>query len=292
MKPAPFHYHRPQTKSEALSMYGTLENSRVLAGGQSLVPMLNMRYVVIDHVIDINRVSELAGMRIGSDAVAIAAMTRQRDVLEHAELASRAPVFAQALRYVGHLQTRNRGTVGGSIAHMDPAAELMGIAALLDATVHAESTRGRRDIAIADYPASYLTPNLEAGEMITAVSFRLPAAGHGWSFVEFSQRHGDFAIVGVGAVLEGTPPDNTIKSARLAAIGVGAAPSRLNEAEKLITGEVPTARAIAAAAEAARRIEIMEDGMVSVAYRRKLLGVLTRRALTEAAARMSGAAGR
>lgn len=292
MKSAPFNYHRPDTKSETLTMFGDLENARILAGGQSLVAMLNMRYVTVDHVIDINRVSELAGIEIGQDTVVIRAMTRQRAVLEHEELKSRAPVFAEALRYVGHLQTRNRGTVGGSIAHMDPAAELMGIASLLDATVHVESMRGGRQIAIADYPVSYLTPSLEAGEMITAVSFRLPAAGHGWSFVEFAQRRSDFAIVGIGAVLEKSQSDDTVASARIAAIGVGAAPLRLSEAENLITGAAPTAEAIAAAADAARRIEVTDDGMASSAYRRKLASALTRRALTEAAARMNGAAGR
>lgn len=286
MKSAPFSYHRPATKSEALAMLGNFDNARLLAGGQSLVAMLNMRYVIVDHLIDINRADDLVGIELGQDTVVIRAMTRQCEVLEHDELRSRAPIFAEALRYVGHLQTRNRGTVGGSIAHMDPAAELMGIASLLDATVHAESLRGRRDIPIADYPAAYMTPRLEPDEMIAAVSFRLPMQGHGWSFAEFAQRHGDFAIVGVGAILEKSKTRDAIAKARIALIGVGTAPRRLPEAEKLLIGEQATQQTIAAAAEMAGRTEAMADAMASAAYRQRLAKVLTRRALMEAATRM------
>lgn len=292
MKSAPFNYHRPATKSEALAMLGNLDNARLLAGGQSLVAMLNMRYVIVDHLIDINRVDELAGIELGQDTVVIRAITRQREVLEHDALRRRVPVFAAALRHVGHLQTRNRGTVGGSIAHMDPAAELMGVASLLDATVHAESQRGRRDIAIADYPVGYMTPCLEPDEMITAVSFRLPEQGHGWSFAEFAQRHGDFAIVGVGVILEKPKTSEAIGAARIALIGIGTAPRRLPEAEKLLIGEEATPKVIAAAAEVARRTETMGDAMASAEYRQRLAGVLTRRALAEAAAHMREQAGR
>ena len=286
MKAAPFAYQRPGDTAEALALLGQLENARLLAGGQSLVSMLNLRYAIVDHVIDLNRVAGLTGIECGAEQATIRAMTRQHVILDHPELRERAPIFAAALRYVGHLQTRNRGTLGGSLAQMDPAAELMGIASLLDAEIHVESQRGARDIAIADFSAGYMTPSLEPDEMITAVAFRLPAAGHGWGFQEFAQRHGDFAIVGVAAILEGTV--ERITGARIALIGIGAAPRRVAEAEALLCGAPLTADAIAAAAEAARRIETMEDAMVSAAYRQRLAGVLTRRALAEAAARLKG----
>jgi carbon-monoxide dehydrogenase medium subunit len=286
MKPAPFDYHRPASVDEALAMLASLDNAKLLAGGQSLVAMLNMRYAMPDHLVDINRLPELAGIDMQANRVTIGAMTRQCHVLANAGLRTRAPIFSQALEFVGHLQTRNRGTVGGSIGHMDPAAELMGLAFLLDATVHVANQAGKRDIAIADYPASYLTPSLAHDEMIRAVSFTLPAPGHASAFHEFAQRHGDFAIVGVAVVLEGA---GTISQARIALIGVGPAPVRLKAAEELLRGQLPSPAVIAAAAECARGIDALEDAAASTAYRQRLATVLTRRALTEAATRLHGA---
>ena len=201
MKPAPFKYHRAETIKDATDMLATLENARPLSGGQSLMAMMNLRYVMVDHLIDLNPVSDLAGIRIEGDRVHLGGMTRQRAVLESDEIAARAPVITEALGFVGHVQTRNRGTVGGSLAHMDPAAELMGIAALFDAEITLSSTRGERTVPIAEYPLGYMTPNIEPDEILTGVSFDLWPAGHGYDFREFAQRHGDFAIVGVGSQL-------------------------------------------------------------------------------------------
>jgi len=285
MKSAPFDYHRPATEAEALDMLGRLDNAKLLAGGQSLVAMLNMRYAMPDHLVDINRIPGLAGIAIAGDTVRIGAMTRQCDVLAHAGLRARVPVIAEALDFVGHLQTRNRGTVGGSIGHMDPAAELMGLAALLDATVHVAKSGAARDIAIADWPMGFLTPSIEPDEMIRAISFTPPGPRHGSAFTEFAQRHGDFAIVGAGCILEG---DAVITEARIVLIGVSHGPVRLHEAEALLRGQAPKEAAFAAAAEIARHVEALEDA-ASAAYRQRLAGVLTKRVLATAAARMQGA---
>lgn len=265
-------------------MLGSLEGAKILAGGQSLVAMLNMRYAFVEHLIDINGVDGLAGIDIRSDEIRIGAMTRQRDILESSALRARAPVVAEALRFVGHLHTRNRGTLGGSLGHMDPAAELVGVATLLDATVHVESARGARDIAIADYPQAYMTPDLEPDEMIVGATLRPPAAGHGWSFHEFAQRHGDFAVTAVGVTLA-LDAAGKASDARIVLCGMGFAPRRLVEAERMLIGQTPCDELIAAAAALAPREEAMSDAMASEAYRKHLAGVLTRRALTDAVAR-------
>ena len=169
---------------------------------------------------------------------------------------------------------------------MDPAAELFGIATLLDATIHVESKRGPRDVAIADYPQGYMTPNLDPDEMIVGVSLAPPAEGHGWSFIEFAQRHGDFAVVAVGATL-GFDAAGKVDDARIVLCGMGIAPQRLAEGEALLIGSAAEPAAIAAAADLATRQEAMSDALASEAYRRHLAGVLTHRALTEARARAS-----
>lgn len=287
MKASRFEYHRPSTKAEALEMLGTLDGAKLLAGGQSLVAMLNMRYAFVDHVVDINRVADLAGITVG-DEVRIGAMTRQRHILESAPLKDRAPVVAEALRFVGHLHTRNRGTIGGSLGHMDPAAELFGIATLLDATVHAQSARGARDIAIADYPQAFMTPALAPDEMITGVTLRPLPPGHGWSFHEFAQRHGDFAIVAVGAtvtLVSSGGGSGRIGEARIVLCGMGFAPRRLADAERMLAGAIPEEGLMAEAAALAAREEAMSDAHVSGHYRRHLAGVLTRRALAQAITR-------
>ena len=284
MKPAPFAYHRPESKAEALSLLANLDEARLLAGGQSLVPMLNMRYAIVDNLIDVNRLPDLDGIALEGDRLTVGAMTRQRDLLAHEGIATRAPIIAEALGHVGHLQTRNRGTVGGSLAHMDPAAELLGLAALLDATVRVEREGGAREIAIPDFPVTFMTPDLQPDEMITSVRFDLPAAGHGWGFHEFAQRHGNFAVVGAGALLE-LDAEGAVAAARLALIGVAHGPVRLEEAEALLEGEQPDESAFRAAAETLGSMEMIGDALASAAYRRRLAKVLLRRALADAADR-------
>jgi carbon-monoxide dehydrogenase medium subunit len=284
MKACRFEYHRPNSIPETLGLLADLSNARILAGGQSLVAMLNMRYVYLDHVIDINRIPELAGIEIRSNAVHMKAATRQYAILEDTALRQRLPIMAEALRFVGHLQTRNRGTVGGSLVHMDPSAELFLLAVLLEATVHIGSRRGVRDVGIAEFPASYMSPRLEPDEMLTAVTFQLPPERHGWCFTEVAQRHGDFAIVAVGSILD-VAGNSKVRQARIAISGLGPTPIRLVEAEELLLGKAISSELIQQAGQFARAREAAGDAMAGAEYRRKLAAVLTRRALEQASAR-------
>ena len=155
MKPPPFQYHDPKTVAEAVSLLGRLDNAKLLAGGQSLMPMLNMRFVLPDHVIDLNRVEGLSYIKETGGALEIGAMTRQRD-LEFSDLVkAKCPLLHQAIMHIGHRQTRNRGTIGGSLCHLDPAAELVSVAAAHDATVVVAGPNGTREIAFEDFPAGY-----------------------------------------------------------------------------------------------------------------------------------------
>lgn len=289
MKASAFAYHRAADKREALDMLATLENSKLIAGGQSLMPMLNLRIAAADNLIDLNKVAGLSGIEAADSSIRIGAMTRQRTLYEDELLRQKAPIVAAALRFVGHLHTRNRGTIGGSLAHMDPAAELMNIAALFDATVHVESAGAKRDISITDFPVGFMTPQLEPEEMITAVTLQLPRSGHGWSFHEFAQRHGDFAIVAVGVTMTLSETDGCISDVRIALSGVDFAPRRLGDIEDALRGIRPDVAAIAAAAELAARGDAIADIMASAAYRQHLAKVLTRRALSEAFSRARGA---
>ena len=284
MKPAPFTYHRAETLAEAAEMAAGLDNARLLSGGQSLMPMMNLRYVAVDHLIDLNPVAELAGVTIDGGRVTIGGMTRQRTVLEHDALATLCPILREALSFVGHVQTRNRGTVGGSLAHLDPAAELPGMAALFDAEITLTSRDGARTVAMADYPLGYMTPDINDGEILTSVTFDAWPAGHGWDFREFAQRHGDFAMAGVGSLVD-LDGDGRIARAALVLIGVGDGPLRLHDVAEMLTGETPSDALFAAAAAVTSSRPMSADALVSEAYRQHLAGVLVRRSLANACAR-------
>jgi carbon-monoxide dehydrogenase medium subunit len=281
MKPPPFSYHDPATVSEAVGLLSVLENAKLLAGGQSLMPMLAMRYLLPDHLIDLNRVAGLGFIREDGPALEIGAMTRQRDV-EFSQLVKRlCPLLSDAILHVGHRQTRNWGTFGGSLAHLDPAAEIPVVCAGLDAIVSVEGPDGGRDIAFADFPAGYMMPAMGLDEML--ISVRIPAwgLGHGHGFEEFSRRHGDFAIVSAAALLE-TGADGRIARASLTIGGVGAAPVRLAAGEAALIGEAGSIEAFRAAAEEARKIDAIGDIHAPAIYRQHLAAVLTRRALAKA----------
>lgn len=288
MKAPPFCYHRPSSEREVLEMLGTLEGAKLIAGGQSLVPMLNMRYAHVDNLIDINQVPGLNVIEGSDNSVRIGAMARQRAILENLELRRRVPVIGDALQFVGHLHTRNRGTIGGSLTHMDPTAELLCIASLLDATVHIKGRRGARDVEIGDFPLAFMTPCLEQDEMLSAVTLRLPPEGHGWSFQEFSQRRGDFAIVAVAVSLCIRHDSGTVTEARVALSGLDFAPRRLTAVELPLMGQRPAASLIAEVADLAGEEEASSDAIASGGYRRHLARVLTRRAITEAAGKARG----
>lgn len=284
MKPAPFIYHDPRTVKEAVGMLASLDNARVLAGGQSLMPMMNFRYVMPDHLIDINKIAELAYLRFEGAALHIGAMTRQRELEFSAEIGARCPLLHEALAYIGHRQTRNRGTIGGSLCHLDPSAELVNVTALLGGTLHAASQRGTRDIPFAEFAAAYMTTSLAPDELLAGITLPLPDRRHGYAFVEFARRHGDFAIVACSALL-GLDRNGDIREAALAISGLGPAPVRPAAIERALIGQKPAGAAFKAAAAEAAKFEATADAYVTSVYRQHLARVLTFRALEQAARR-------
>ena len=280
MKPPPFHYHDPRTLAEVLGLLGKLDNAKLLAGGQSLMPMLNMRFVLPDHIIDINRVDGLAYIRESSGAIEIGAMTRQRD-LEFSDLIKqKCPLMHQALQHVGHRQTRNRGTIGGSLCHLDPSAELVSIASAHDATITVAGPNGVREIAFKDFPAGFLTPAIELNEIVTMIRIPLWPTGHKASFTEFARRHGDFAVVSAAAMLQ--IESGKIKRASVTLGGVAVAPARVANLEQAIVGHEPSSDLFRRACEICRGIEAMSDIHASSEYRQQLAVVMSRRALDRA----------
>ncbi|MDE2364825.1 MAG: FAD binding domain-containing protein [Hyphomicrobiales bacterium] len=288
MKAAPFSYHAPQSVEDAVGLLSTLENARVLAGGQSLMPMMNLRLAAPDHLVDINRVPGLAGLRIGAGRIEIGAMTRQADLLASDDLAAAAPIFRAALKHVGHIQTRARGTIGGSCCHLDPAAELPALCALLDAQFEAFGPNGSRAVAARDWFRGYLESALAENEILCAIGFAPWPSGHGFGFHEVARRHGDFAVAGAAALLARDETGAT-KRAAVVVFGVEPAPVRLAAFERAIVGRTIDEAAIEAASEAARKLDAMGDAHVGADHRRRIGGVVVARALREAAGMNGGA---
>ncbi len=278
MKPAPFVYHAPATLAEALELLAAQPNARALAGGQSLMPMLNFRLAAPEHLVDLNRVSGLAYIREKEGHVAIGAMTRQRDIETSALVAQRLPLLAEAIRHVGHRQTRNRGTLGGSLAHLDPAAELPAIAIAFDAEVTLQNRHRNRTVPMKDFARGMLTTALAADELITEVRFPPWPEGHGHAFVEFARRHGDFAVASAAALVHVV--NEKIERVSLTLGGVAATPVRVVQAEAVLRGA--NAARIAEAASHCAHIEALEDPVYPAWYRRKLAVTLARRALETA----------
>jgi len=287
MKPPPFQYHDPHSLEAALDLLADRSDAKLLAGGQSLMPMLNMRFVIPGDVIDLNRIPDLSGITEDGGRLRIGAMTRQRDLEKSDLIHKRCPLMTEALQQVGHRQTRNRGTIGGSLCHLDPAAELPVVATALEANIHIQSKRGVRTLAMADFPAFYMTPAIEADEIVTAIDFETWPQGHGYAFVEFARRKGDFAVVGVAVLLE-LSGDGAVSRVSLTLGGVGSAPVRGAAAEALLTGSKGGAEDIEKAAGTCREIDAMSDIHASSKYRQHLAVALSRRALETAIDRARG----
>jgi carbon-monoxide dehydrogenase medium subunit len=290
MKSAPFQYHDPATVNEAVQLLGKLENAKVLAGGQSLMAMLNMRYAQPDHVVDINRISDLSYIREENGALVIGSMTRQRD-LEYSEIVRRlCPILQEAILHVGHRQTRNRGTVGGSLCHLDPSAELAAMAALHDATLTIVGGRGARELPFREFALGFMTPALEVDEILTTIKLVPWPAGHGYGFLEFARRHGDFAIASAGALLS-VDSKGMIDRAGVVIGGVAAVAARVPAAEQALLGRPPSEAVFQEAARACKTIEALDDIHAPAPYRLHLAETLARRALAKAstALRSSGA---
>lgn len=284
MKPPPFSYYDPKTVAEVIGLLSSLDNAKLLAGGQSLMPMLNFRYVQPDHIIDLNRVEGLSYIRETPDGIEVGAMTRQRD-LEFSELVERRfPLMHEAIRSIGHRQTRNRGTIGGSLCHLDPSAELVSCAMTFDAIVVVEGPAGRREIAFRDFPAGYLTPAVEPTELLTAIRFSAWPAGHGSAFEEFARRHGDFAIVSAAVLLQADAAGRITRAA-VTLGGMGTAPVRSSELEAALIGRTPDTEFLRQACESCRSLDALDDVHAPAAYRQHLATVMSRRALEKAYAR-------
>jgi aerobic carbon-monoxide dehydrogenase medium subunit len=293
MKPPRFDYLAPTSLAEALALlaeYG--EEAKLLAGGQSLVPLLNFRLVRPAHLVDLNEVPDLAYVREEDGWLAIGGMTRQRALEKSPLVAERCPLMAQALPQIGHAQIRNRGTIGGSLAHADPAAELPAVVAALGGELVVQSTKGRRTLRPDEFFVTYLTTALEPSEILVEVRVPKVAPRTGTAFVEVSRRHGDFAMVG-SAVVVTLDESGICTSSAITLIGVGPTPVVARDAAQALVGSRPTATAFA---EAARRVSAAvtpdSDLHASAEYRKHVSGVLTARALALAVDRAAGVAGK
>jgi carbon-monoxide dehydrogenase medium subunit len=289
MKPAPFRYHDPVTLPDAIGLLSRLENSRVLAGGQSLVPMLAMRYAQPDHLIDLRRIAPLSGIRDEGDVIEIGAMTRQREVEFSALIAKRLPLLQEAILQVGHRQTRNRGTVGGSLCHLDPAAEQVSVVAAHDAELVVEGPAGRRPIAASDWPLGFMTPSLAADEILVSIRFMPWPAGHGWAFKEFSRRKGDFAVA-CAAALVCLNQDSRFVRVSLTIGGVGVAPVRMTQLEQALVGQQAGEAAFDEIAAVCSKLEAIGDALVPAYFRSHVAGVMAKRAMMAACDRARHAA--
>ena len=285
MKPPPFDYVRPTSLRDVLAALGEHgSDAKVLAGGQSLMPMLAFRMAAPRILVDIGRLAELKGITFDVDGVSLGALVRWCDIERNERVAAEQPLLAEAIRHVAHYQIRNRGTVGGSLAHADPAAEMPGIAVACDALIDVVGKAGVRALRADAFFLSALTTALQADEIITHV--RLPAwpAARRWGFEEFARRRGDFAL-GAVAVLYDEDGLARAKDVHIGVIGASNRPRRIRDAEAILNGRALTEALIVEAGRAvSAAVDPPDDIHASAQYRRALAGTLTERALTRAAA--------
>jgi carbon-monoxide dehydrogenase medium subunit len=288
VKPPRFDYHAPRTLAEAIDLVARHQGAaRVLAGGQSLVPMLNFRLAQPDALVDLRLVQDLAGITLDHGVVRIGSMTRQRQAEHSPVVAEHLPLMHAALQWVGHAPTRSRGTIGGSIAHADPSAELPMVLLALDGEVVAAGPSGTRTVPAADLFRSIFTTSLAHDEILTEIRMPRMPAGCSCAVEEFARRPGDFAIVAVAVVLE--PLADGACKARIAVAGATETVWRATRAERLLGQSALTPQTIEAAASlASEDCTPMSDPRISGDYRRHLVQVLVRRALLKSAASAPG----
>ena len=238
MKPAPFEYHAPTTTADATALLSELgDGAKVLAGGQSLIPMLALRLAVFDHLVDVGRIPELTGIERRDGALWVGAGTTEAAVGASAEVASSVPLLSRATPFIGHFQIRNRGTMGGSIAHADPAAEYPAVALALDADMEVVSSRGRRTIAARDFFAGLWSTSMEADELLAGVSYPVWGGRSGFAVEEFARRHGDFALAGAAVGVE-LDDDDRVRRCAIGLIGMGSTPERARSTEAELAGRL------------------------------------------------------
>jgi carbon-monoxide dehydrogenase medium subunit len=286
MKPAPFEYVRPNTLAEALS-FMTDEDTKALAGGQSLIPLLALRMTAPRLLVDISRIAELKGVEFDSEYIKLGALTRWCDVLKNQQLAVQHPLLVEAIGHTAHYQIRNRGTVGGSCSHADPSAEMPAVAVTCEAQFEIKSLRGTRIVPADEFFVSVLTTALEADELL--VSIRLPAwpSDRRYAFQEFSRRIGDFAMA--GCIVFWDEEDGCCANPHVGVFGVADTPIRVREVEKILLNRPVTTNVIVEAVSALKDAVVPQDDLhAPSAYRSALLGVLLERALLSASTRKRG----
>jgi aerobic carbon-monoxide dehydrogenase medium subunit len=284
-----FEYHAPRTVDEVLALLAEHgDEAKVLAGGQSLVPLLAMRLARPGHLVDVNEVGSLSGISSADGVVSFGATTRERTAESSALVAQRLPLLAEALPQIGHVSIRNRGTIGGSVAHADASAELPAVAVITGAEMVIRSARHQRVVAADQFFLGHFTTAIDDDELLTEVRVPEGPAGAGWAFREVTRRHGDFALVGVAAMVA-LNAAGQIAEARLCLFGVADRAIRAALAEASLAGAEPTtATFAAAAAEAVEDLEPASDVHGSSEFRRHLAGVTVRRALEAAAIKAGG----
>jgi aerobic carbon-monoxide dehydrogenase medium subunit len=287
MKPAPFDYFAPDTLPEALSLLAEHgDDAKILAGGQSLVPMMNFRLVRPKVLIDINRIDGLGYIDERQGRLHIGAMTRHRDVERSPVVERFNGLLFDSIRYIGHSAIRTRGTIGGSIVHADPTAELPLMLATLEGDVRVAGPAGSRTIPWNELFLTYFTTSMQADEICEEVIMPVLPKNAGWGFEEFTHRLGDFAIIGVAVVVE-TDGADRCRHARVAVAGAGATPVRVRDAEAFLTGQLLTDALFGEAARVvSAAIEPESDLHASASFRRDLAGTLTVRALKQARTRL------
>jgi carbon-monoxide dehydrogenase medium subunit len=279
VKPAAFSYHRPASVAEALELLARHgADAKVVAGGQSLVPMMNMRLAAPAHLVDINDLSELGQVRLRGDRIEVGALARHRAVAESPLVERHCPLLAQAARTIGHYAIRERGTVGGSLAHADPAAQHALVAMTLGARLTLARQGGQRSLEAGEFLLSAMTTALAPDEMIVSVSYPCAAAGEVSAYRMFNQRHGDYALVAVAATL--AVADGRVTHLRLGVGGLGPLPLRLDDVARGFAGRAPSVDWVAEVARAAREaVAPEESAKVPALYRRELTETLVARAL-------------
>ncbi len=290
MKPPPFNYVAPATLTEALEILaGHAADAKVLAGGQSLIPLLNFRLASPHLVVDLNRIAELSYLQLEGDHLHIGAMTRQRVLERDPLVAEHTPLLYEAMPEIAHPQIRNRGTLGGSLVHADPAAELPAVMVALDATLTLRSRHGERRLAAVEFFQGSFTVDIQPDELLTEISIPVRKPGTGYAFLEIARLHGDYAMMGVAASLE--IQAGKCRSARLVYLNAGDKPMVAAESAGLLAGHPPASDLFTAAAvkAAAEEIEPMGNLHASPEFQRHLARVLTIRALNAAAIRAGAA---
>jgi CO/xanthine dehydrogenase FAD-binding subunit len=289
MKPSAFEYFSPGTVAEAVELLERFgDEAKIMAGGQSLMPMLNFRVARPKVLVDINRLPNLDYIREEKGELVIGGLTREQAVEKSPLVRKKCPVLAEAISYIGHLPVRVRGTIGGSLVHADPSAEIPVVFSALGGKAKVAGPKGERTIGAEEFFLTYLTSALEPTEILVEARFPVQPSGAGWSFMELSRRHGDFGIVTVACVLS-LDGQGTCRTIDIALGGVAPTPLRASAAEKALSGKKITDALIAeAAAKAAEASEPESDYHASAEYRREMARVFTARALKEAWGKIKG----